>query len=436
MASEKLSVIPKHLRPFVARLGPFQGGAQETLLLAITGLAQVGPKPELATDVTRDTWPELRDTLLENELIAERELPGSARPFLRFEADFASADWQALSDDQRAQIERRYQRHYFQYVGQLKKLRATHLDEARELVDIERGNLIAAAQGAIDEGEEWALEFVERLSPFLSDAQLEEEVERLRDRVQIHYDPVGSPGWLRQRSNDAERLLQAEEFLAAKLVLSELIEALPADDHFGRMSNLARRAYVSRQLEQSDAAMLDYQAAVRAANSADESTARSEMLQRIHLDQASLLAAQGQPADALTAGQRALRESESLKDWITMAQVAGIQVDLSERLGDEQRAGAYRRLRRLAISCSDEGKAYLIEQQGFIDQVCEAVRNPANRPALNELLATGESAGWVDGVTAMRRILAGERDENLLCEPLEWRDGILVHTILQELLRD
>lgn len=429
----RIDSIPEHLRSHLARFGPFRGGAQETLLLAITGLAQVGPRSELATGATRDTWPQLRDALQVAGLLEERALPGSARPYLRFSRDLADDAWQALSDDQRQQLERRHQRNYFQYVGQMGKLRRTHPDEAASLVEMEMDNLLAATRGAIDAGEEWALEFVERLAPFLQESGREDEAGELRDRVCIHYDPTGSPGWLRQRSNDAERLIQAGEFAAARDILDQLLEQLPESEPFARMANLARRAQCSRQLNELPQSLADLELALKAGEQAPESVAGAETRQRIHLDQAALFAQQGALTQALAAGQKALRESEGLKDWSTMAQVADIQIDLATKLQDPARIGAYRRLRRLAIACTDEGRAYLADQQSFIADAVAATRDTRARKRFEDLLQQGERAGWSAGVRAMRRILDGERDENSLDDHLEWRDAILVHAVLQEL---
>lgn len=42
-----------------------------------------------------------------------------------------------------------------------------------------------------------------------------------------------------------------------------------------------------------------------------------------------------------------------------------------------------------------------------------------------------EEHGWINLVAAIRRILAGERNEQALCAPLSLKDSMIIETILR-----
>lgn len=69
---------------------------------------------------------------------------------------------------------------------------------------------------------------------------------------------------------------------------------------------------------------------------------------------------------------------------------------------------------------------------GLIVNVVQAVQNPALRPQLDPLLRTSEENGWVALVAAVRRILDGSRDLNLLAR-LDEEDSVIVEAILRGL---
>lgn len=52
---------------------------------------------------------------------------------------------------------------------------------------------------------------------------------------------------------------------------------------------------------------------------------------------------------------------------------------------------------------------------------------------LDEALTRMTEHGWTALVTALRRVLAGERDADLLCEPLDAEDSLIVDTLLAAL---
>jgi hypothetical protein len=68
----------------------------------------------------------------------------------------------------------------------------------------------------------------------------------------------------------------------------------------------------------------------------------------------------------------------------------------------------------------------------LIVQVVKTVHNPALRPELDRLLGTAEQNGWNDLAAAIRRLLAGERDESLF-QGVDEEDGAILRAILRGL---
>ena len=67
---------------------------------------------------------------------------------------------------------------------------------------------------------------------------------------------------------------------------------------------------------------------------------------------------------------------------------------------------------------------------GVIVQVVQSIGNPALMPQTEEILKVSEQNGWGDLVAVIRRIIHGERSENLL-QGLDEEDSTIAAAILQ-----
>ena len=68
----------------------------------------------------------------------------------------------------------------------------------------------------------------------------------------------------------------------------------------------------------------------------------------------------------------------------------------------------------------------------LIHQVVKACQNPAEKPALQQMLDMAQQQGWDDLVRAMRLIVDGRRDDALL-KGLDEEDTVIIRSILQGL---
>ncbi len=107
-----------------------------------------------------------------------------------------------------------------------------------------------------------------------------------------------------------------------------------------------------------------------------------------------------------------------------------ILANIADKQGDTTQAKEYRRQARQA-KAAFAGTQYELRKYGqFIAGVVAAVDNAQIREQL-EIVMENCGEGWQNLVAAIRRILAGERDENILCEPLNWEHSMIISAILR-----
>jgi len=103
---------------------------------------------------------------------------------------------------------------------------------------------------------------------------------------------------------------------------------------------------------------------------------------------------------------------------------------ISDKQGNSAKAKDYRRLSRTARA-NFAGTAYELRQHApLIEAVVMAVADPAVREQLEPLLEDMISRGWQNLIAAIRQILDGERDEDILYEGLDAIDSLIILAIL------
>jgi len=108
----------------------------------------------------------------------------------------------------------------------------------------------------------------------------------------------------------------------------------------------------------------------------------------------------------------------------------GLLAVISDKQGDSAKAKDYRRLSRTARA-NFAGTAYELRQHApLIEAVVMAVADPAVREQLEPVLENMISRGWQNLIAAIRQILDGERDEDILCERLNSMEYLIILAIL------
>jgi tetratricopeptide (TPR) repeat protein len=113
----------------------------------------------------------------------------------------------------------------------------------------------------------------------------------------------------------------------------------------------------------------------------------------------------------------------------------GILAQISDQQGDPDKAKEYRCLSRTARA-NFAGTEYELRQHApLIEGVVRAVVDAEVRQQLEPLLEDMVSRGWQNLIAAIRQILNGERDEDILCEGLGGIDSQVVLAILDQVKR-
>jgi tetratricopeptide (TPR) repeat protein len=113
----------------------------------------------------------------------------------------------------------------------------------------------------------------------------------------------------------------------------------------------------------------------------------------------------------------------------------GILAKISDQQGDPAKAKDYRRLSRTARA-NFAGTEYKLRQHApLIEGVVMAVDDAEVRQQLDPLLENMISNGWQNLIAAIRQILNGERDEDILYEGLDSIDFQIVLAILDQVER-
>jgi tetratricopeptide (TPR) repeat protein len=108
-----------------------------------------------------------------------------------------------------------------------------------------------------------------------------------------------------------------------------------------------------------------------------------------------------------------------------------VLADIAEKAGDDNSARGYRRGARASYAAAPLGQETLRRHGGFVKGMVAAIFDPTTRPALDEVLAKRVEDGWTKLVETLRRVLDGERDEDALCEPLDFEDSAIVGAVLR-----
>ncbi len=142
----------------------------------------------------------------------------------------------------------------------------------------------------------------------------------------------------------------------------------------------------------------------------------------------------------LTEAQQLAEESLAIKHTLDPAaakiwKIYELLAKISNQKGDSDKAKEYRRLSRNARA-NFEGTKYELRQHApLIEGVVSAVHDAEVRQQLEPILENMISNGWQNLIAAIRQILNGERDEDILCERLDDIDSQIVLAILDQVKR-
>ncbi len=299
-------------RQWLPRLGVFQGGAMEDVLLAITALAEA-------------EWSGLRRELATTGLIQVEHIPGVNLPYLKFHPTLAPALWPRLTAAEQADLSARHRQRYYELSGTLYREDGTHPHEIRAIARRELPNLLHAVDGALQAGDEGAVEFVNNVNQFLNNFGRPRERAALARRAEQSAGAVGSRTWYLARYNQGAQLWSAGRYPEAQQVFEDLLHGLGTEPSYERcvtLGWLGRCLYSQDRLEAAEA---QYRQALAVAQPLERSDGVRRQMAVLQIDLADVLTAKGDYAGAQASYEAALAIAEELGD-LRMAAAVNAQL--------------------------------------------------------------------------------------------------------------
>ena len=336
VASLNLSLkqLNEEARKWLLRLGVFQGGAFESLLLFITGLGkteqqgqidqlsqyllahQAGdssiaipkglpfseeyvkqlsqfnpkelteflaqlPQGELIQGVDSSTWSSLRQVLVRSGLIQMKRVPSVGVPYIKFHPILRSFLWRHLSAIEQAELLTLHRHYYFQLSGHLHYADYTNPDLARAFARQELPNLLKAVYDTLALGENEAVNFVDNINLFLKYFGLNQERANLVHQLnKKEWGELGSLNWYLARHQAGMLYYDLGQFVCAVEEFEQILIGLGETPTTERCGTLSRLGDCWRLLDQADKAVeLHRQALVELATLQEND---SRMRQKVH----------------------------------------------------------------------------------------------------------------------------------------------------------
>jgi tetratricopeptide (TPR) repeat protein len=295
---ERLSESERHA---VRRLGVFQGGALEDVLLAIMESevsTQIVESDNRKREAYATIWPGLRRQLESAALIEAENISGVGSPFLRFHPTLAPILWADLEDDERQVLTTAHRQRYYALALYLDHQDSKNPHQARDIARFELPNLLQAVDRALDACDADAVFFVVGVNRFLRCFGLTREAARLCGRAERVDFPTGSLAWFLAQSDRGEQLFEAGCSGDAAAVFEDILKSL-GDQPSDRLAlTLTRLGRCYRAGGRPDLAEATYRQGIAVAEQLEPSDSVQQIRGMLHTDLADVLVVQGEFAKA------------------------------------------------------------------------------------------------------------------------------------------
>jgi tetratricopeptide (TPR) repeat protein len=244
LASLNLSLerLDAEAHQWLPRLGVFQGGAMEHILLMIT-------------EFSEEQWQKLRPALESTGLIQPEILPGIRYPYLKFHPTLAPALWSRLSSEEQTELLASHRKKYYRLSAFLYDEDTPNPYETRVLAQRELPNLLYAVSGALDTGEEWAVDFVDKVNRFLYVFGLNRDYDKLSQMLEKVNGQIGDQTWYLARSTVGDQLFYSGRYQEAGRVFNEVLAGLGEQPTYERCITLGCLGRCLRQQGQTTQAV-------------------------------------------------------------------------------------------------------------------------------------------------------------------------------------
>ncbi|KAB8332559.1 CHAT domain-containing protein [Scytonema tolypothrichoides VB-61278] len=307
LSLEKLDAQAMQLLP---RLGVFQGGALECMLLDITEYSKL-------------QWQKLRPALEATGLIQPEHLPGFSAPYLKFHPTLAPALGSRLSSEVQAELVARYRQQYCALSGFLYEEDSQNPHEIRAIAQRELPNLLYAVHGTLDAGEEWAVDFVSNVNRFLDYFGLNRDRTLLTQQLAQLTVEVGSHTWYLSRTNLGDKLYDVRRYQEAARVFGEILAGLGEQPSYNHCVILTRLGRCLRFQGQTSHAAELFRQGLAEAQQLEQSDDVKQLIKTLQADLADVLRDMGDYGEAHIAYEASLTIAKELGNFRGTAVVNG-----------------------------------------------------------------------------------------------------------------
>jgi tetratricopeptide (TPR) repeat protein len=330
LASLELSLerLPEQTRAWLPRLGVFQGGTLEKMLIEMLGFSDdIDDDEELSAEQIE----ELRDllpTLQRTGLIQPQRLTDAGMIWLRFHPTLAPALWQRLDDKKREALTRRHRQYYYRLANDLYDLDPQNPLAAREMARAELPNLLHAVYATLAAGEKSGADFADSVSKFLDDFGLRREHQALAQAAADAANngdqaAVGSKPWYLARSNLGKQMLGAGQVGEAEAVFRDVLAELGETPSYERCQTLGRLGRCRKARGRLEDAAALYRQKLEEIAELEPTQEVQRETGTVHLDLADVLRHQGDYAGARDTYETSLEIIEKMDDDRTVAVING-----------------------------------------------------------------------------------------------------------------
>ena len=312
VASLRLSLdrLKPSARELLPRLGVFQGGAMENLLLMITEI----PEAE---------WPTLRRQLEAAALLEAGSLPDVNLPFLRFHPTLAPLLWAELDKAQQEQLSAAYRARYCHLASWLYYEDTRNPHAVRAIARRELPNLLHAVDAALRLGEAEAVDFANSVIKFLTNFGLQREVEHLVGLAHDVAKETGSYAWYLAQTNRGEFKHISGQVEEATRVFQTVLQALGETSSYERAVTLGRLGRCLRAGGRSDIAAERQKQALAVLDTLEQTDSVKQQRGVCLTDLADVLADLGRYPEARQAYEAGLAIVQELNDLHQQGVVLG-----------------------------------------------------------------------------------------------------------------
>jgi tetratricopeptide (TPR) repeat protein len=379
IASLNLSLqrLDADLLAVLPRLGVFQGGAFEFMILEVV-------------EFTQDQWHRLKSSLERTGLI---QIEGVVVPFLRFHPTLAPVLWGRLTAGAQGELRLRHQQKYHELVNNMYYEDTRNPHGARFIARQELPNLL------------WAVKKV-----------LADQSENAANSESLAWYQLGIAYEQNQQLNEANKA-----YREAVKIDERHGYAVNANTVYGQLANLSER------MNQPNEAEDWYVKAIK--NSSATGDKLSEFIASYNF--AVLLFSQSRLQEAKVLSESALGNGQTIDPAVAKIwELYTLFAMIATTQGDTDAGREYRQLARTAKAAFAGTQFELQQHEPFIAAVVAAVGDKAAESRLESILTQSIENGRGQLVAAIRRVLAGEREVEVLWDDLDLNDSMIIAAIL------